>query len=134
MGSGRSESSDARSSGARDFARRVLAALRLRRADRAKFAKAFPDYVLGDDEAPSEHDRARRSATWTPARARVSAAPAPPALRDDDYVDFMRGKRAARYLSFDDAADIDLSAPPGPAKRRLSRRWSDVVSARRLTS
>lgn len=140
--------------------RRLVARLRARRNE-AHFHKAYPDYILGDDVGPSRYDRISTASaagagieqrsgshpasapraqsfnedpTWTPpVPVQVVQASAPPGgFADDEYMNFSRGKRAPRYLSFSEGVDIeqiDLSVPAAQ-KRRLSFRWSDVAVAR----
>lgn len=130
--------------------RRWISRFRVRRT---AFHKAYPDYVLGDDIGPSQYDKPRDSSfnadptgavgtgaadpTWVRPKLVVTtsspSAPPPGGPLPDEYVDFMRGKRAPRYLSFSegvDIDDIDLSVPE-KNHRRISFRWSDRASRTR---
>ncbi len=96
------------------------------------FEKNFSD-AEEEDHPRDRIERERRvSATWTQARQlnySFSSFSPPEGQKEDDYVDFMRGKRQSRYISFDsiDIATMDLSSPDPPLKRRYSRRWSELV-------
>jgi len=122
--------------------KRWIQRLKVRRLEHATtFEKAYPDYILGDDIGPSQYDHnlsdmrhINGDATWTSKPAAISVRSinvgAPPVKADDEYVDFMRGKSAPRYMSFSEGIDLDTIDLTAPAKRRLSFRWSDVGGGR----
>lgn len=115
--------------------KRWIQRMKVRRSEHATtFEKAYPDYILGDDIGPSQYDYKyigdapmMGDATWTSKPAtRIVPVGTPPVKADDEYVDFMRGKSAPRYMSFSEGIDLDTIDLTAPAKRRLSFRWSDV--------
>ncbi len=96
------------------------------------FEKTFSDADESDVRQPDSEIPARLSATWTLSRRANNSfssfsAPVPDEpVKNDEYVDFMGGKRKSRYISVDDV-DLDTFDLSVPAKQRYSRRWSDLV-------